>query len=95
MQKVKMAILTIVSVALMMTWVVPALADDLQKININTANIEELMSLDGIGQRYAERIVAFREKNGAFQQPEDLMKVKGIGQKLVDINIHRIIVKDE
>ncbi len=90
-----MAILTIVSVALMMAWVVPALADDLQKININTANIEELMSLDGIGQKYAERIIAFREKNGAFQNPGDLMKVKGIGQKLVEINMDRILVKDE
>lgn len=95
MKKANMAVLTVVTVALMMSWVVPAIAADLAKVNINTATVEELISLDGIGQSFAERIVAFREKNGAFQKPEDLILVKGIGQKILDKNLDRIVVKDE
>ena len=90
-----MTVLTVLTVALMMTWVVPAIAADLEKVNINTATLEELMTLDGIGQKYAQRILAFREKNGPFQKPQDLSLVKGIGQKIVDRNLGRILVQDE
>ena len=90
-----MAVLTIVTVALLMSWVVPALSADLQKVNINTAALEELMTLDGIGPAVAERILAFRDKNGPFQKPEDLMLVKGVGQIMFDKNSARIIVKDK
>lgn len=89
-----MAVLTIVTVALMMSWVVPALAEDLQKVNLNTATLEELMTLDGIGQKVAERILDFREKNGPFQKPEDLMMVKGVGEKIFEVNRSRIVIQD-
>ena len=95
MKRKSMAVLTIVTVALLMSWVVPALSADLQKVNINTAALEELMTLDGIGPAVAERILAFRDKNGPFQKPEDLMRVKGIGQIMFDKNSARIIVKDK
>jgi competence protein ComEA len=94
MQRKHMAVLTIVTVALMMSWVVPALAADLQKVNLNTATLEELMSLDGIGQKVAERILSFRETNGPFQNPEDLMMVKGVGEKIFEANKVKIIVQD-
>ena len=94
MKRKSMAVLTIVTVALLMTWVLPALSADLQKVNINTATVEDLMTLDGIGQKVAERILAFREKNGPFEKPEDLMMVKGIGQKMFDKNKDRVIVKE-
>lgn len=94
MKRKSMAVITVLTVALMMSWVVPALAADLQKVNINTATVEDLMSLDGIGQNIAERILDFREKNGPFQTPEDLMLVKGIGQKMFDKNSERIVVTD-
>jgi competence protein ComEA len=94
MQKRRMAVLTIVTVALMMSWVVPALAADLQKVNLNTATLEELMTLDGIGQKVAERILNFREKNGPFQKPEDLMMVKGVGEKIFEANEDRIVIQD-
>jgi competence protein ComEA len=89
-----MAVLTIVTVALMMSWVVPALAADLQKVNLNTATLEELITLDGIGQKVAERILNFREKNGPFQKPEDLMMVKGVGEKIFEANKDKILIQD-
>lgn len=94
MQRRRMAVLTIVTVALMMSWVVPALEADLQRVNLNTATLEELMTLDGIGQKVAERILSFRDKNGPFQNPEDLMMVKGVGEKIFEANRSKIVVQD-
>jgi competence protein ComEA len=88
-----MAVITVLTVALMMSWAVPALAADLQKVNINTATLEELMSLDGVGEKVAQKVLAFRKANGPFQKPEDLMMVKGIGQKMFEKNKDRIVVK--
>lgn len=88
-----MAVITVLTVALLMSWAVPALAVDLQNVNINTATLEELMSLDGIGEKVAQKVIAFRKANGPFQKPEDLMMVKGIGQKMFDKNKDRIVVK--
>jgi competence protein ComEA len=50
-------------------------------INLNTASVTELMQLPRVGAHTAERIVAFRKEHGGFQRPEDLMNVKGIGEK--------------
>jgi competence protein ComEA len=50
-------------------------------ININKASAEELMQLKGIGDAYAKRIVEYREQQGMFKAPEDIMKVQGIGPK--------------
>ena len=69
-------------------------ADDSGKININTASAEVLTQLNRIGPSYAARIVAFRENNGPFKAPEDIMMVPGIGQKTFDLNKDRIVVKD-
>jgi competence protein ComEA len=50
-------------------------------INLNTATIEQLETLPGIGRKTAERIVEHRTKSGAFKRIEELMNVKGIGEK--------------
>jgi len=52
-----------------------------ERININTAGVDELVALPGIGRAYAERIVEYRGKNGPFKKPEDLLNVRGIGEK--------------
>lgn len=52
------------------------------RININFADIEKLKDLPGIGEKLAERIITFREKNGLFKTINDLKKVPGIGDKL-------------
>jgi comEA protein len=50
-------------------------------VNINTASIPELEELPGIGPSTAARIHEYRQKNGGFKKIEDLMNVKGIGEK--------------
>ena len=63
------------------------------KVNINTAGIKELMTLQGIGHKVAERIVAYRETHGPFKKSEDLRKVEGVGPGLWDRNRERIVTK--
>lgn len=57
---------------------------DLQLVNINAASPKELESLPGIGEVIAQRIIEYREQNGSFSRPEDLLKVKGIGEKKLE-----------
>lgn len=63
------------------------------KININTASVIELTELQNVGPSYAQKIVAYRQKNGPFKKPEDIMLVAGIGQKTFEANKDRIVVK--
>lgn len=55
-----------------------------EKININTADSNELQQLSGIGEKRAADIVKYREENGSFQAVEDLTKVSGIGEKTLE-----------
>jgi competence protein ComEA len=67
-------------------------ANETGKININTATVEELAKLEKVGAKYAQRIVDYREAEGPFEKPEDIMKVKGIGKVIWETNKDRIVI---
>jgi len=56
-------------------------AANARQIDLNKASTEELTTIPGVGEALARRIIEFREKEGPFRRVEDLMKVKGIGEK--------------
>ena len=69
-------------------------AAEVPQININTATAQELSQLKGVGPSYAAKIVSYREANGPFAAPEELVKVPGIGMKTFEANKDRIVVEN-
>ena len=94
MTNCKMMVVVILAVFIGLIGALNVNAAEIQKININTASAEELAQLKGIGPSHAAKIVAYREKNGPFKMPEELMQVSGIGQKTLEANQENIIVED-
>ena len=69
-------------------------AASVQHVNINTADAAALAdALVGVGQSKAAAIVAYRKEHGPFKSAEQLAEVKGIGDKLVQKNHDRIVIK--
>lgn len=58
----------------------------LETININSADVESLTQLEGIGEKKAQAIVAWREQNGKFVSVEQLVEVSGIGAATLEAN---------
>ena len=81
------------SILLVSMLVVPVFLMGAEKVNLNTATLEELMTLDRIGPKYAQRIIDYRETYGPFEKIEDIMKVKGIGPKTFEANKDKITVE--
>ena len=70
-----------------------ALADP---VNINTADAKTLAEeLDGIGPALAAAIIRDREENGPYEAPEDIMRVSGIGERVLENNRENILDKDD
>jgi competence protein ComEA len=87
-------ILSIIFIGLLvMLSLIPAVASA-GKVNINTDGKAQLVTLTRVGDKIADRIIEYR-KTQPFEVPEDIMKVKGIGQKVFEANKDRIIVKNE
>ena len=61
-------------------------------VNINTADVDTLTALPGIGQVLAERILAYRQQNGSFRAIEEITKVEGIGEKKAEAILDLITV---
>ena len=70
-----------------------SVAKETGKLNINTATLAELTSLKGIGDKKAQAIVDYREKQGKFTSVDQLADVTGIGPATLEANRDMIIVK--
>lgn len=85
--KTKRVCLCLVAFLLLVVWTSPvahaqsAVQEKSKGVNINTASVEELAQLPRIGEKMAQRIVEYRQKNGSFKTTEDLKAVQGIGDK--------------
>jgi competence protein ComEA len=87
----KKSLLTLLASGLFSIW-----AWALQPVNVNTANAEEISeALKGIGMTKAEAIVAYRDENGQFKHVDELVNVKGIGIRTVDINREYILLEND
>jgi len=64
-------------------------------VDINTADADALASeLNGVGAAKAAAIVAYRESNGPFKQLEDLLQVKGVGEKILEKNRAILVIQE-
>lgn len=66
-----------------------------ESVNINSADAKALASLKGVGPAKAAAIIADRDANGPFASVEELDRVRGIGQKTIEINKAMLTVSDE
>lgn len=84
----------VVSGSLAMLLLLASMAVFAGPVDINSADANTLaVELKGIGASRAEAIVAYRESNGPFRQVEDLLKVKGVGEKTLEMNRALLLIK--
>lgn len=80
-------------VSLLFALLLPFTAFAGETVDINTADAATMASvLDGVGEKKAEAIVEYRDKNGLFESVDDFTKVKGIGPKILEKNRDKIVV---
>jgi len=71
----------------------PEKGEHADRININTADVKQLMTLAGVHKKTAEKIVEYRQSHGLFKKPEEVVKVDGIGHALYEKNRARIVIE--
>ena len=82
------SLITLIVASLFSVWAWAA-----QPVNVNTANAEEISeALKGVGMSKAEAIVDYRNSNGKFKHVDELVNVKGIGIRTIDINREYILL---
>ena len=82
------SLITLLATGLFSIW-----AWALQPVNVNSASAEEIAeALKGVGMSKAEAIVSYRSENGQFKHVDELVNVKGIGIRTVDINREYILL---
>jgi competence protein ComEA len=62
-------------------------------VNINAADLKELMTLTGVGRKVAQRIVAYRDAHGPFRKADDVKKVEGVSDAVWEKNRARIAIR--
>ena len=62
-------------------------------VNINTADVRELMTLTGVGRKVAEKIVEYRDTHGPFKKADELKKVDGVGNGVWEKNRERVVTR--
>lgn len=62
------------------------------KVSLNQANLQQLQMLNGVGEKKAQAIMEYRQKNGGFKSVDELMNIKGIGPKLFEKNKVRLML---
>ncbi len=84
MKKIQTLTAAVLAFSILMT-ALPSFAEEAGQVNVNQAGIEQLVLLPRVGPSIAKRIVEFREENGPFKAVEDVMLVRGIGEKTFDL----------
>lgn len=65
-------------------------------VDINTATVDELVNnLNGVGQKKAEAIIEYRNKNNGFHDISELLEVNGIGEKIIEMNKENISIEKQ
>lgn len=79
--------------SLMLLMANAAWAEEMESVNINSADVETLAQLDGIGPKKAQAIVEWREQHGDFASVNQLVEVKGIGEATIEANRERVALE--